>query len=151
MHRAGIEFGSHTLNHPKLVELPWDQIELETRNSKLEIEMRLGVPVTSFAYPYAYPQADHAFTARFREVLVATGYENCVTTTIGRAQAKDDRYVLPRLPANSDDDDCFLRGKLCGGYDWLAGPQALVKKLKGRGKAPSAVSTPSPIRWERAG
>src|SRR5262249_51246376 len=42
LHRAGIEFGSHTVTHPKLVDLSWDQIQFEIQNSRLEIEKQLG-------------------------------------------------------------------------------------------------------------
>src|SRR5205823_3517875 len=130
LQRAGIEFGSHTVNHPKLVELDWAQVELETRNSKLEIEEHLGVPVTAFCYPYAFPQADVAFVNRFHQLLEKAGYESCVTTTVGRIGMGDDPFRLRRLPVNGADDAALFRAKLEGAYDWLTGPQALVKRIK---------------------
>ena len=126
---AGMEFGSHTISHPKLVDLEWAEIESELSNSKSEIERQLDAPVTSFAYPYAFPQAHRAFGDAFRDRLRQSGYQTCVTTTIGRAHTHDDPYRLCRLPANSNDDDRLLRGKIEGAYDWLAGPQAVIKKL----------------------
>ena len=56
LHRCGIEFGSHTVHHPELVDLPWPDIQVEIRDSKAHIENHLGVPVKTFAYPYAFPQ-----------------------------------------------------------------------------------------------
>ena len=90
----------------------------------------MGSDVTSFAYPYAFPQKDRAFTSRFREELQKSGYENCVTTAIGRVESGDDLFALKRLPANSCDDFALLRAKLSGAYDWLAWAQNGVKMIK---------------------
>jgi peptidoglycan/xylan/chitin deacetylase (PgdA/CDA1 family) len=130
MHAAGIEFGSHTVNHPELVNLPWPEIESEIRNSKSEIENRLGVPCTTFAYPYAFPQTRRNFVIRLKDLLVTTGYETCVTTQIGRHRPDKDPLQIRRLPVNSDDDEKLFLAKLGGSYDWLQWPQGLIKKFK---------------------
>src|SRR5207249_3977471 len=80
LQKNGTEFGSHTVNHPRLVDLNWPDIESEIGNSKSEIEGRLGWPVRTFAYPYAFPQADKHFADRFRQLLDQAGYACCVTT-----------------------------------------------------------------------
>ena len=120
LHEAGIEFGSHTVSHPVLYERSWVDIESEISNSQSEIAHQLGAPVTTFAYPYAYPEADAAFTGRFESLLRAAGYACSVTTRIGRAGLGDNRYALRRLPVNDEDDLALLRAKLEGAYDWLA-------------------------------
>jgi peptidoglycan/xylan/chitin deacetylase (PgdA/CDA1 family) len=130
LRRAGMQFGSHTVNHPRLVELAGPQIEAELRDSKTEMENQLGEPVTTFAYPYAFPQSDRRFCEAFRQLLATAGYDCCVTTEIGRVRSGDDVYGLKRLPVNSLDDDALLLAKLDGSYDWLARPQKLIKQLK---------------------
>lgn len=130
LHQAGIEFGSHTVNHPELVLLPWPEVEKEVRDSKAEIEQRLGARVTSFAYPYAFPRAQRVFVNRLSRLLRETGYESCVTTDIGRASAGTDLFAIPRLPVNDCDDAELLKSKLDGAYDWLAAPQRAFKALK---------------------
>lgn len=130
LHQADIEFGSHTVNHPELVRLPWSEVEKEVRESKAEIEQRLGVRVTSFAYPYAFPRALRVFVSRFGQLLRETGYESCVTTDIGRASGGTDLFAIPRLPVNDCDDAELLKAKLDGAYDWLAAPQRAFKALK---------------------
>lgn len=125
---AGMEFGSHTVNHPTLVELPWQEIERELSDSKSQIEQSLGSATSLFAYPYAFPERNLAFVSRFRDLLAQAGYDNCVTTCIGRADAQSDVYALPRLPANSADDPRLLRSKLDGDYDWMRFPQRLRKR-----------------------
>src|SRR5262249_43185520 len=51
MHGAGIQFGSHTVNHPILSRLPKEQLELELRRSQAELSSELHTPIKSFAYP----------------------------------------------------------------------------------------------------
>jgi len=51
MSRAGIQFGAHSVTHPALDKLPTARAEWEISQSKRDIERRLGVEVTSFAYP----------------------------------------------------------------------------------------------------
>ena len=126
----GIHFGSHTVSHPKLYDLDWPQIEEELTVSKETLEKELDQEITTFAYPFAYPQADRDFTRGFETLLQKVGYRCNVTTRIGRAKKGDPRFSLRRLPMNSFDDPILLQAKLKGGYDWLAQPQALVKKVK---------------------
>jgi peptidoglycan/xylan/chitin deacetylase (PgdA/CDA1 family) len=130
MRRHGIEFGSHTVNHPELVKLSWLEIKSELVNSRNEIEQRLGEPATTFCYPFAFPQANHSFTQTLRALLVETGYSSCLTTRLGCVQPGDDPFSIKRLPANSLDDPAFLAAKLSGHYDWLAKPQSAVKRAK---------------------
>lgn len=130
LHRAGIEFGSHTVTHPKLMELDWRDIERELCDSKEEIENRLGCAVNSFAYPFAFPPADRDFVVRFSELLGKAGYQTNVTTRIGRVRSGDDPFRLKRLPVNQDDDQALLAAKLDGAYEWLGGFQSWSKKLR---------------------
>lgn len=135
----GFRFGSHTVHHPKLHELSWDAIVDELQRSKDGIEQELGEAVASFAYPYAFPQEDRRFTARFAELLRAQGYRSGVTTRIGRARAGDDLFDLKRLPVNSGDDEALFSAKLQGAYDWLSVVQSAFRF----GKA-GARRTPQP-------
>jgi len=126
----GIEFGSHTVNHPVLYQLKWPEVEHETSDSKMEIESRLQTAVTSFSYPYAYPQEDRTFVSKLKETLRAQGYQNCLTTWIGRVKPADDLLQLKRLPTNSCDDQDLFASKLAGAYDWLAVPQNFIRHVK---------------------
>lgn len=127
---CGVEFGSHTVNHPKLYELDRGSILEELIRSKQAIEHHIGRPVRSFAYPYAFPQADASFVERFRDLIVQAGYQTCATTMIGRVYQSSDPLLIKRLPVNDDDDEELLRAKLDGGYDWLGVAQNLNKKIK---------------------
>lgn len=130
LNAAGIEFGSHTVNHPRLVNLGWADIERELRDSRVEIEQRLGRPVDSFAYPFAFPQARPGFGARLSSILAQCGYQNCATTIVGRALPGTDAFRLPRLPVNGADDTALLAAKVNGAYDWFAKPQRWAKAVR---------------------
>jgi len=130
LHRAGIEFGSHTVHHPELVDLPWPGVRSEIADSKAQIETELGAPVKAFAYPYAFPQTRRDFVEQFKDLLMTTGYETSVTTQIGRHRPDADLMQIKRLPVNSEDDPRLFQAKLDGGYDWLALPQSFSKSVR---------------------
>ena len=126
----GIRFGSHTVNHPKLYELGWREIELEASLSKARLDAELGEEITGFAYPYAFPQEDQQFTQALALLLRKNGYHNCVTTVVGRVQPTDDPFRLRRLPANSEDDRALLAAKLEGSYDWVSDLQKAFRSAR---------------------
>ena len=119
LRRSGISFGSHTVTHPQLASLQASAVESEIVNSKQTIEQNLGESVDSFAYPFAFPDENSSFVQMLRNMLVAAGYRQGVSTRIGVARQQEDRYSLRRLPMNSLDDVPLLDAKLHGGYDWL--------------------------------
>jgi peptidoglycan/xylan/chitin deacetylase (PgdA/CDA1 family) len=135
LHRAGMQFGSHTVTHPVLKQISHSELEAELGDSKQAIEQELGVGVTSFAYPYAFPEEDREFTDRLRGALEGAGYQNGVSTVIGSTHSPKEKFFMKRLPANSWDDTALLQAKLAGDYDWLRTPQYLqkwAKKFAGR-------------------
>ena len=129
LYAEGIRFGSHTVTHPDLRSLGPEQIDYELGYSKEIIEQKLGVSIRSFSYPYAFPEEDRDFTRYLVDSLKNHGFENGVSTIIGRAKAGNNCFCLPRLPVNSWDDPSLLRAKLEGGYDWLHWPQLCRKFL----------------------
>lgn len=142
LHGAGMEFGSHTVNHPKLVDLTAAQIKNELEDSKQELDQQLGVSVTAFAYPFAFPQENIPFVTELGNLLVQCGYRHCATTILGRAAWDDSFPLVRRLPANSQDDHTLLRSKLRGEYDWLARPQGMIRSWKFRYRALKTTPVP---------
>jgi peptidoglycan/xylan/chitin deacetylase (PgdA/CDA1 family) len=127
---AGFHFGSHTVSHPQLHDLEWPAIEDELRESKCTIEQELGSAADSFAYPFAFPEADAEFKRKLRGLLKSVGYRSGVCTTIGRAGKGSDPLLLRRLPVNSNDDPQLFAAKLNGAYDWLTVPQYWAKRAR---------------------
>jgi hypothetical protein len=129
LHKEGIRFGSHTVTHPDMRSLGPEQIEYELAYSKETMEDKLGVAVSSFAYPFAFPEQDKTFTCYLEDVLGNCGFENGVSTILGRASLGKNKFFLPRIPVNSWDDEQFFHAKIMGGYDWLHWAQALKKSI----------------------
>jgi peptidoglycan/xylan/chitin deacetylase (PgdA/CDA1 family) len=127
LYAEGVTFGSHSVTHADLRSLGPDQIDYEIGYSKETIQQKIGAPVDSFSYPFAFPKEDSNFTRYLADILQNGGYSNGVSSTIGRAGPKDTRFFLPRLRVNSCDDLALLRAKLEGGYDWLYWPQLVYK------------------------
>lgn len=130
LHAAGVRIGSHTVSHPRLRRLTMAGLHDEVGTSKRTLEDKLGDSVTTFSYPFAFPETDEAFTRRLKHALEEHGYRAGVTTVIGTAAQSDDRMILPRLPVNSWDDLDLFRAKLEGGYDWLHPIQYAHKLVK---------------------
>ena len=127
LHAEGTRFGSHTVSHPDLRSLGPDQIEYELGHSKEVLEEQLGVSIDAFSYPFGFPEEDKNFTRFLEDVLSNLGFDYGVSTILGRASRRSNRFFLPRLPVNSCDDPSLFRAKLEGGYDWLHWPQLLKK------------------------
>jgi peptidoglycan/xylan/chitin deacetylase (PgdA/CDA1 family) len=128
---AGVEFGSHTVTHPQLKSLKAEAVRHEVVASKEAIEQALGCAVQSFAYPYAFPETNRAFTDTLRGFLTEAGYQNGVSTILGTADRTADRHFMKRLPMNSCDHDRLFTAKLNGAYDWLHKVQHGSKLLAG--------------------
>lgn len=65
----GVEFGSHTLTHPRLTHLDDAQVARELAQSKAALEDGLGHAVRILSYPYG------ASDARVQRIAAETGYE----------------------------------------------------------------------------
>ncbi len=94
--RAGMDIGSHTRSHRVLQTLDPDELDRELRGSRLELEERLGAPVTSLAYPVGYPLGSNA---SLRDAVRAAGYELGLTCRSGMmpTYASPDPYDVPRF------------------------------------------------------
>lgn len=129
--KAGIEIGSHSLTHGVLVELESSELKKEISESKIELENRLQTEITSFAYPYKFPEEKKKFTKDLYQLLKMNNYRTCVTTRIGCVTPGDSFFNLKRIPVNEFDDDLFFRAKLSGTYNWLYYLQYATKLTKG--------------------
>jgi len=126
----GIEFGSHTVNHPQLKNLSTDNILHELSFSKSTMESLVNSPVTLFSYPYKFPEENQKFINKLESCMVSVGYSTVVTTIIGTFRMGDNLFFLKRLPVNECDDTRLLQAKLEGNYNWLHIAQLAYKKLK---------------------
>ncbi len=94
---AGHEIGSHAFDHVDLRRLSDAALADQLQRSRSVLEDRLGVAVTSLAYPFGHHDP--------RTVRAAAAvYATAVTTTLAYCRSGDDPRRLPRLDAH------YLRG-----------------------------------------
>lgn len=101
--RAGVEIGSHGLQHVDLRALAPAALERDLVESRDMLEQRLGAAVTSFCYPRA--RHDQRTKAAVR-----SHYLNA-TVAGGRRYHGEDAYCVRRFPVRRDDArfDTMLR------------------------------------------
>ncbi len=86
-----IEIGAHTLDHPQLTNLSPQAQREQIFNSKQILEQKLGIKVTSFAYPYgAYDQA-------VMNLVREAGFTSAVSTIAGTKQSHNTLFYLSRI------------------------------------------------------
>lgn len=86
------ELGAHTITHVNLARATEREKEHEIRGSKVALEDRFGVSVTSFAYPFGI------WSAEDRGVVEQAGFTTAVTTERGISHLPyDDPLALRRI------------------------------------------------------
>lgn len=89
--RAGMDIGSHTVDHVDLTTLPPGALAGELRRSKAKLERVLGHPVQFFCYPSGANNPTVAAAAR------RAGYVTAVTTRFGTSASARAPMTIPRL------------------------------------------------------
>ncbi|MDP1680581.1 MAG: polysaccharide deacetylase family protein [Burkholderiales bacterium] len=98
MQSAGMEIGSHTVDHLRLPDLDNTQLNAQLLTSKALLEDVLGTEVVSFAYPYG------AWDERCEQAVMAAGYRYACTTRSGWALRDGNPLRLRRLAIFNDDN-----------------------------------------------
>lgn len=97
MDKAGMDIESHTVNHPELNKLSYENQLMELKNSKATLKKVLGREVPYLAYPYGKFNDD---TLKITQDL---GYKMAFSTIIGDASKSDGIYKLHRLYVSNND------------------------------------------------
>jgi peptidoglycan/xylan/chitin deacetylase (PgdA/CDA1 family) len=91
MAAAGIDFGSHTVNHQLLATIPSDEAQQEIEASKRAIETELAKGI----YSFAYPSGSH--NAECRRIVADSGFQLAFSTEDGLVGSADDRFTIKRI------------------------------------------------------
>ncbi|MFH1891806.1 MAG: polysaccharide deacetylase family protein [Candidatus Zixiibacteriota bacterium] len=91
MKAGGISFGSHTVNHVLLTKVSLDEAEREIRESKTDLENKLGEPVDLFAYP------NGNWNEAVRDMVRDIGFRAAVIAANRRNSRETDPYLFGRL------------------------------------------------------
>ncbi|CAD7766605.1 MAG: Polysaccharide deacetylase [Candidatus Argoarchaeum ethanivorans] len=130
MSRNGILFGSHTVNHPKLISLSIEDIKYELHESKEEIEKNIEKRIETFSYPYAFPEGNKVFIHNLDSIARGCKYKIMVTTKIGSLKTGSSSFCLKRIPMNNYDDLRLFDAKIKGQYNWVGFVQSYFKAIK---------------------
>lgn len=95
LHRAGMEIGAHTVNHPILAKIPIDEARREIAEGKAALEAMTGAPVRLLAYPNGKPQED--YLAEHVALARELGFDGAVSTAWGARRGLPDLFQLPRF------------------------------------------------------
>ncbi len=87
----GVEIGSHTVDHRAMTALSLEEVEEEAEFSRRAIELGVGQPVRSIAYPYG--DVDPVVA----EIVGEQGYQMAVTCDAGPVRLGVDPMLLPRI------------------------------------------------------
>ena len=108
-----IEVGSHGVEHEPLTTCSSAQLTSELAQSRLSLETRLQVTVTSVAYP----NGDHSPSVR--DAARQAGYAVGFTTGDRHHRPGDDPLQIPRILVGAADDRTVLAARLSGWREWL--------------------------------
>ena len=92
MEANGITVESHTMTHPKLEELPDDEIRSELLNSKTLLEENLGHPIEFLAYPTG------TYNLHIAGIAEDIGYKGAFTIKYGIVDCGSNFFALERVP-----------------------------------------------------
>ena len=101
-----IDFGSHTVSHPRLTELDDDCVGKELSESKQIIEQQLGQECKHFAYPYGL------LTEKTRKLVAQAGFKTACSTRSGFNNTERDPLILHRIEVFGDDSAWRLKQKI---------------------------------------
>ncbi|MDT0349821.1 polysaccharide deacetylase family protein [Pseudonocardia charpentierae] len=99
---AGVEIGAHSHTHRELDTLSRREAAWEVEHSGQRLRDELGLPVSTFAYPYGYSNRDVRAAVRDAGYDAACGVKNAYSHT------GDDRWALSRILVERDLDTAAL-------------------------------------------
>jgi peptidoglycan/xylan/chitin deacetylase (PgdA/CDA1 family) len=95
LHRAGMEIGGHTVNHPIIARMDSAGARAEIAGGKAQLEQIIGAPVRLFAYPNGKPGQD--YLPEHVAMVEELGFDAAVCTAWGAASRGSDLFQLPRF------------------------------------------------------
>lgn len=91
--KRGFSFGSHTLTHPYLTKISFEDMEGEIVLSKKILEEKLEIPIDFFCYPYG------DFNDNIKEIIKKAGYLGACSIEYGVNNLSTDLFSLKRIMA----------------------------------------------------
>lgn len=112
-----VDFGSHSVNHQSMANLPVSEMKKEALESKTTLENVLQSPISMFCYPYGH------FSKMTTRVLVEAHYDIAVTSRLGASNnyksilnlkiiylCEKDTHGSIEAKINGLHDICYIKG-----------------------------------------
>lgn len=110
MHAAGMEIGSHGVNHCMLAKLPRNRMAIEVEESKRVIERELASNAIALSYPVGGPDSYDAETI---SAVRSAGYRIACSYIGGVAAVGDaDIFSMPRISVERNMDQAWFQARL---------------------------------------
>jgi peptidoglycan/xylan/chitin deacetylase (PgdA/CDA1 family) len=116
--KHGFTIGSHSHTHRMVTKLSDDELAAEIRNSVEMITARIGVPASTFSYPYGTKES---FSGRTSRILEENNIRMAFTEQWGSVKMQNigDLFTLNRVPILGYDTLKDFNDKVKGHYDFL--------------------------------
>lgn len=115
MSTAGLDFGSHSMTHPKLSTLSAEQVRWELEYSKKVMEDRLGRAINFLSFPFG------DYSQSIVDIALDVGYKNCFHSNHGIWNEVS--YLIPRNSINRSmslkELGGILNPSLMQSYKWI--------------------------------
>ncbi len=108
-----VEFGGHTLTHPRLSKLSPEEVEKEIILDKKFTEDKLDIKLCSFAYPYG------DLNECVKGIVQKAGYSFAVATDSGSYSLSDDLYQIRRIGIFPNISNFGYKRKVSGYYNFI--------------------------------
>jgi peptidoglycan/xylan/chitin deacetylase (PgdA/CDA1 family) len=125
MDQNSIEFGAHTMTHPRLDLLSPLDSEQEILESKLLIEEKLGHSTRTFAYPYGW------YNSLIKET-VSRQFSGACSTNMGYVGSEADRYAIERIDINYYKSPLLFRQLFSPVSPPYLAARSLIRKVAGK-------------------
>jgi peptidoglycan/xylan/chitin deacetylase (PgdA/CDA1 family) len=119
--KQGIEFGSHTCSHPKMLDLSAADTERELYDSYNALVAHMNLKAPALSYPKGEYSALISFQAR------RIGYACAVTTDRGANDHDQSLFALGRTLIGDDDDAASFAVRVSGLRQWIVDFRTILR------------------------
>jgi peptidoglycan/xylan/chitin deacetylase (PgdA/CDA1 family) len=111
---SGIQIGSHTCSHPRLLDLPFDELRRELAEAQRAILNHVNQGDVPLSYPYG--QTSEVIS----ELAQTLGYSSGITGRLGPNVTESNLFLLNRTVIASDDDLATFAARVSGLTWWAS-------------------------------
>lgn len=127
LHDFGFEIGAHTFTHPKLTELPKEELYKEIYQSKIVLEHLLGEEVITFCYPYGLQNTP------VRNMVRNCGFDFACSVYTGPFKFGNSFLNIRRITIKNGMGSLNFAIRMLTPYEYIElGGSKLKRKLRGK-------------------